>query len=60
MSQFQWRTGSHSPLNGKSDASKRQGFIDAQQLLKLAQELYSKSDYGNYLEHVAAESRGDL
>jgi glucose-1-phosphate thymidylyltransferase len=37
----------------------RQGFIDAKQLLKLAQQLYSKSDYGKYLERIAAESRGD-
>jgi glucose-1-phosphate thymidylyltransferase len=36
----------------------RQGFIDAKQLLKLAQLLYSKSDYGKYLERIAAESRG--
>jgi len=37
----------------------RQGFIDAPQLLDLAQKLYSKSDYGTYLERIAAESRGD-
>jgi len=37
----------------------RQGFIDAKQLLKLAQLLYSKSDYGKYIERIAAESRGD-
>ena len=37
----------------------RQGFIDAKQLLKLAQQLYSKSDYGKYLERIAAESRGE-
>ena len=36
----------------------RQGFIDAKQLLKLAQLLYSKSGYGKYLERIAAESRG--
>ena len=36
----------------------RQGFIDAKRLLKLAQSLYSKSDYGKYLERIAAESGG--
>ena len=36
----------------------RQGFIDAKQLQKLAQLLYSKSGYGKYLERIAAESRG--
>jgi glucose-1-phosphate thymidylyltransferase len=35
----------------------RQGFIDAKQLLKLAQLLYSRSEYGKYLERIAAESR---
>jgi glucose-1-phosphate thymidylyltransferase len=38
----------------------RQGFIDAKQLLKLAQSLYSKSDYGKYLERIAAESQGGV
>jgi glucose-1-phosphate thymidylyltransferase len=37
----------------------RQGFIDAQQLVGLAQRLYNKSDYGKYLERIAAESRGE-
>jgi glucose-1-phosphate thymidylyltransferase len=37
----------------------RQGFIDTEQLLDLAQQLYSKSDYGKYLERIAAESRGE-
>ena len=36
----------------------RQGFIDAKQLLKLAQLLYSKSEYGKYLERIAVESQG--
>ena len=38
----------------------RQGFIDAKQLLKLAQLLYSKSGYGAYLERIAAESQGGV
>ncbi|HKW53638.1 MAG TPA: sugar phosphate nucleotidyltransferase, partial [Stellaceae bacterium] len=38
----------------------RQGFIDAKQLLKLAQQLYSKSEYGKYLERIAAESHGEV
>ena len=37
----------------------RQGFIDTKQLLDLAQQLYSKSDYGKYLERIAAESRDE-
>ena len=35
----------------------RQDFIDAEQLLRLAQ-LYSKSDYGKYLERLVEEGRG--
>ncbi|HEX7967463.1 MAG TPA: glucose-1-phosphate thymidylyltransferase RfbA [Stellaceae bacterium] len=34
----------------------RQGFIDVEQLLRLAQ-LYSKSDYGKYLERLVEEGR---
>jgi glucose-1-phosphate thymidylyltransferase len=33
----------------------RQGFIDTAQLLKLAQQLYSKSDYGKYLEELISD-----
>jgi glucose-1-phosphate thymidylyltransferase len=38
----------------------RQGFIDAKQLLKLAQLLYNKSDYGRYLAKLIEEGSGGV